>query len=180
MPGTSPGKGLSEPKFGAKTLGTNYPPIFPGQPCALRERGDPAHRAGWVRAALLLRSIRKFRFRAIAAHPGISPVGNLALVLGKVGAPGICLDCFFGLPDDIELSIRPDLADHHRLGEVMIGIHYLHEPARGFDLLAIHRLPHRIDIRRASLSDRLRPHLDADVVSLHRIVCDAVRGLYEV
>ena len=22
---------------------------FPGQPCVIRERGDPAHRAGWVR-----------------------------------------------------------------------------------------------------------------------------------
>src|ERR1700730_17303114 len=105
MPGAGPGKGLLEPKFGAKTLGTNYPPIFPGQPCALRERGDPAHRAGWARAALLLRSIRKFRFRAIAAHPGIRPIGNLALVLGKVGAPGVRLDRFLRLPDDVKLPI---------------------------------------------------------------------------
>src|SRR5712691_6322338 len=89
------------------------PPGFPGQPCAMRERSDPTRRFGRVRGALCgsVGSIRVFGRGAIAADPRIAPVGDFALIFGEVGAPGIRLDRLFGLPDDVELPVRLDLAD---------------------------------------------------------------------
>ena len=62
------------------------------------------------------RSIAEFWLGAIAADPGISPLGDFSLVFGKIGAPGVRLDRLLGLPHDVELPIGPDLADHDRLG----------------------------------------------------------------
>ena len=73
-----------------------------------------------------------------------------------------------------------DLADHHRLRQVMVGVHDRDEAARRLHLLAVHRLPHRVDIGGAGLLDRLRPHLEADVVRLHRVVGHALGVLDEV
>src|SRR6266481_7865968 len=67
------------------------------------------------------RSVGIFGRGAIAADPGIGPVGDLALVLRQIGAPGIGLDRLLGLPHHIELPVRADLTDHHRLRQVMIG-----------------------------------------------------------
>src|SRR5580700_9023588 len=43
---------------------------------------------------------------AVAADPGIGPIGDLALVLGEERAPGVRLDRLLGLPDDVELPVR--------------------------------------------------------------------------
>ncbi len=52
-------------------------------------------------------SVVIFRCGAVAADPGIGPVGDFALVLGQIRAPGVGLDHALGLPDDVELAIRP-------------------------------------------------------------------------
>src|ERR1700704_5379973 len=68
-------------------------------------------------------SISIFGRGAIAADPGIGPVGDLALVFGEVGAPRVRLDGFLGLPDDVELTVGLDFPDHHRLRQMMVGVH---------------------------------------------------------
>src|SRR5690348_10370039 len=60
-------------------------------------------------------SIREFGGDAVAADPGIAPVGDLALILRQIRAPRIRLDGLLGLPHDIELTVGLDLADHDRL-----------------------------------------------------------------
>ena len=53
---------------------------------------------------------------------------------------------------------------------MMVGVHQ-HSVAVGrFDLLAIHCLPHRIDIGGPRLLDSMGPHLKTDVGRLHRVV----------
>src|SRR5215471_3396470 len=91
-------------------------------------------------------SIREFGRGAIAADPRVSPIGHLALVFGKIGAPRVRLYRLLGLPDDVELPVCLDLADHDRLGEVMVGVHYRDKTARRLDVLAIHRLADGVDI----------------------------------
>src|SRR5437764_2660862 len=54
-------------------------------------------------------SVRVFGGRAIAADPWVGPVGDLALVLGQMRAPGVSLDRLLGLPDYVELTVRPAL-----------------------------------------------------------------------
>src|SRR5271166_6481474 len=127
-----------------------------------------------------IRSILVFGLGAIAADPRIGPVGDLAFILGKIRAPGVGFDRLFGLPDDIKLAVRPDFADHDRFGQVMIGVHDLDEAARGLDLLAVHRLSDSIDISGACLPDCLRPHLEPDIMRLHRVVGHPFRVLDEV
>ena len=100
-------------------------------------------------------SILVFGLGAIAADPRIGPVGDFTLVLGEIRAPGIGPDRVLGLPHDIKLSVRPDLTDHDRFRQVMIGVHDRDKPARRLDLLPVHRLPDRIDIGGAGLPDRL-------------------------
>src|SRR5215467_5453633 len=79
-------------------------------------------------------SVRVFRRGTVAADPGIGPVRNLALVFGEIRAPSVRLDRVFGLPDDVELPVRLDLAYHDRLREVMVCIHRLDEAAGSFHL----------------------------------------------
>src|SRR5438067_5635383 len=59
-----------------------------------------------------LRSIRVFSGDAVAADPGIGPIGDFALILRQIWAPRIGLDRLLGLPHDIELTVGPDLTNH--------------------------------------------------------------------
>ena len=76
----------------------------------------------------------------------------LGLRFGRrdVRAPRVRLDQP-AVIDNVELAVRLDLADHHRLGHVVVGAHHHVEPGRRADLLADHRLADRVDIGRAGL-----------------------------
>src|SRR5271167_2184476 len=65
---------------------------------------------------------RIFRRGAAAAHPWPGPVGGLALVGLDIGAPRLRLERG-ALVDDAELSVALDLADHDRLGHVVVRQH---------------------------------------------------------
>src|SRR5438128_10273037 len=99
--------------------------------------GTPPARRRPVRVtrSALLRGV--FRRSAVAADPRIGPVGDLVLVLQDEGAPGVGLDRAGGLPDDLELTVTLDLTDHHRLREVMVGVHAARVAARRDDALAV-------------------------------------------
>src|SRR5580658_9362128 len=115
-----------------------------------------------------------FRLGAIAADPGEGPIrGQLGAFRDEL-APGIGLDRLLGLPDDVELPVRLDFADHHRLREMMVGVHHRFEAARRLDFLADHRLADGIDIGRAGLEHGLGPHVEADICGLHRVVGGAL------
>src|SRR5262249_48590259 len=75
-----------------------------------------ARRSGWPRPAVftLVRESLVLGLGTIPAHPGEGPIGNLALILRQIGAPGIRLDRGLSLRDDLELTVGLDLADHHR------------------------------------------------------------------
>src|SRR5204863_80874 len=70
-----------------------------------------------------LRSIRVFSGDAVAADPGIGPIGDFALILRQIWAPRIGLDRLLGLPHDIELTVGPDLTDRDRLRQVVVRVH---------------------------------------------------------
>ena len=94
-----------------------------------------------------------------------------------MGAPGVGLDRTVGLPHNLELPIRLDLADHHRFRKVVVSIHHDFKSARRLDLLAVHCLTYRVDICGACLTDRLNPHLEADEGRFHRVVGYPLRVL---
>src|SRR5260370_33900674 len=78
---------------------------------ALRAVGVP-----WSLVHLVL------RLGAVAADPREGPVGGQFGALRDVLAPGVGDDRLLGLPHDIELTARLDLADHHRLGEAAVPV----------------------------------------------------------
>ncbi len=117
---------------------------------------------------------------AVAADPGIGPVRGQLLALRDVVRPGIARDHAIGLPHHIELAVFLDLADQHGLAQVMVGVHDRDAAGQVLDLLADHRLAGGIDVGGAGLLDRLHPHVEADVVRLHRIVGDPAVVLDEV
>ena len=48
------------------------------------------------------------------------------------------------------------------------------EAGRRLDLLADHRLAHRVDVGRSGLLHRLHPHVEQDIGRFHRVVGDAL------
>src|SRR6516164_4425878 len=60
------------------------------------------------------------RLRASSAYPWKGPVGCALGAIRDILAPGIGSDRADGLPDNVECPRRIDLADHGRLGQVMI------------------------------------------------------------
>ncbi len=119
---------------------------------------------------------RIFRRGAAAAHPGPGPIGGLALVGLDIGTPGLRLERG-ALIDDAELSVALDLADHDRLRHMVVWQHGHFEARRRLELLADHRLAHRVHVGRAGLLDRLGPHVEEDIGRFHRIIGDVVRLL---
>src|SRR5690606_37386569 len=62
----------------------------------------------------------ELRLLAVAANPGVRPVGNLLLALGDVLAPRFGADGAFGLPNEVEMAVGADLSDVDGLVEVVI------------------------------------------------------------
>src|SRR3954447_18041126 len=122
------------------------------------------------RSGLLLGVGAVLRLSAVAAHPGEGPIGRQLGGFGNVRAPGGALDRVVGLGDDRELTVGLDFADHHRLGQVMVGVHHDVIAAGAAHLLAVHGLPDGVDLGRAGLEDGLGPHLEADIMRFHRVV----------
>src|SRR5438067_858392 len=64
----------------------------------------------------------------------------LALVTLDVRAPWLRANRFLALPDDGELAVALDLADHHRLVQVVVGrVHHQRVAGRRLVGLAAHR-----------------------------------------
>src|SRR5215472_1195347 len=102
----------------------------------------------------------------------IDPVA--ALVRARVLAPRLWLDQTLRPVHDLELAVLQDLADQHRLVRVLVVLVHLDLAAGREELLPVHRLPHRVDLERLRLLDRLLPDVDAEVRRLHRIVGHAL------
>src|ERR1019366_10088288 len=79
---------------------------FSASPSSLLGRHG-RHRVGGRTAVLPL--------RAVAADPGIGPVGDLLRALRDEGAPGVGSNRTVGLPHDLELAIGLHFADEDRL-----------------------------------------------------------------
>ena len=129
-----------------------------GKDKGLRARPFQPTRIGWP---LLTSS-------AATLHLGLV---LLALVLGDVGAPRLGLDRARRLPHHVELAVGLDLADEHRLVQVVVLlVHLRRDAARRLEGLAGHRGDHLVGVGALGLLDRLRPHVDADVGGFHRVV----------
>src|SRR6185312_6898402 len=74
--------------------------------------------------------------------------------------PGVAGDEILGLVDDVELAVALDLADEHRLGDVVVREHLRGAAGqvRRFD--ARQRVDHLVGIGRLHLLDRLHPHVE--------------------
>src|ERR1700748_2618709 len=55
---------------------------------------------------------------------------GLLVVTGDIRAPRLGADRRLGPPDDIELTVRPDFADHHRFVQMVVAVHLEREAAR--------------------------------------------------
>src|ERR1700737_3170733 len=75
------------------------------------------------------RRARRTRARHVTDRPRL--LLRVPLVAGGERAPGPGADRTAGLPDHVELAVRLDLADHHRLPEVMVGLVHLESEPRG-------------------------------------------------
>ena len=105
------------------------------------------------------------------------PVADQVLGAFELLRPGIAGHQVLGLPDHVELAVALDLADEHRLGDVVVGQHLggAAGQVRRFD--AGQRVDHLVGIGRLHLLDRLDPHVEADHVRFHRVVGRALRVL---
>src|SRR5690606_9374437 len=100
----------------------------------------------------------------------------LLLVAGDVRAPRVGADRARRLPDHAELAVGLDLADEHRLVQVVVALVHLRDEARRrFESLARHRVDHLVHVRGAGLLDRLLPHVEPDVGRFHRVVGERLR-----
>src|SRR4029453_8108998 len=89
----------------------------------------------------------ELRRRAGAASPGIRPVGNLLRAVWDERAPRLGADRSFRLPHDAELAVALDLADHHRLPQVVVlGVHLHVESRRRLHVLEADRLTNGGDV----------------------------------
>src|SRR6202011_3361668 len=75
-----------------------------------------------------------------------------------------------GLPHHVELAVALDLADEHRLGDVVVRQHLRRATGQVRRLGARESIDHLVRIGRLHFLDRLHPHVEADVVRFHRIV----------
>src|SRR5690349_6562283 len=73
----------------------------------------------------------------VAAQPRKGPISHLGLALGYVLAPRLGANRAVGLPDDVELAVAFDLANVHRLVQVVVGtIHGERETRGSFESLS--------------------------------------------
>src|SRR5262245_49364093 len=105
------------------------------------------------------------------------PVADQVLGALELLRPGVAGDEARGLPHHVELAVGLDLADEHRLGDMVVGQHLRGAAGQvlGFD--ARESVDHLVRIGRLHLLDRLHPHVESDDVRFHRIVGHALRIL---
>src|SRR5260221_5789818 len=95
----------------------------------------------------------------------------LLVVARDERAPGLGLDRARRLPDDVELAVGRDLADEHRLVQVVVfRVHRRDEPSRRLEGLPGHGGDDLVGVEALRLLDRLLPHVHADVRGFHRVV----------
>src|SRR5882757_4869035 len=105
------------------------------------------------------------------------PVADQVLGAVELLRPGVAGHQARGLPDHVELAVALDLADEHRLGDVVVRQHLRGATGQVRRLDAGERVDHLVRIGRLHLLDRFHPHVEADHVRFHRVVGDALRIL---
>ena len=84
----------------------------------------------------------------------------------QVVRPLVADDEAGGLPHHVELAVVLDLADQHRLGDVVVRHHGREAAGQVRHRDADDRVDHRVRIGGAGLLHRLHPHVEADVRGL--------------
>ena len=115
----------------------------------------------------------------LLALGGVGPVASETLGAGLELVPGLRSHRTIGGFEDLELTIRGDLADAHGLGEVVVG-HHLHRSLRRVELDADQGLTHLVVVEAVGLLDSLLPQVDHVVGRLLRVsdlAVGAVLGL---
>src|SRR5690606_3751844 len=110
----------------------------------------------------------------VAAHERRRPVGHDVLRARQVVRPRVADDGARRLPYDLELTVLLDLADEDGFRDVVIRHHRRDAAGEIRHGHADDRLLHRGGIRRPGLLDGFDPHVESDVVRLHRIVRHAL------
>src|SRR6266567_4253212 len=95
--------------------------------------------------AALKRTLPLFEsgFDATSAYPGKGPIRGAPGTVWNIFAPGIGPHRVNRPPNDVKSPECIDLANHDRLGKVVIGVHDFLEAAWGLYPLPIHRLANR-------------------------------------
>src|SRR5438552_13743241 len=105
------------------------------------------------------------------------PVAGQVLGAFELLRPCVARHQARGLPHHIELAVGLDLADEHRLGDVMVRQHLRDAAGQVRSFGARQRINHLVGVGRLHLLDRLDPHVEADDVRFHRVVGSALRVL---
>src|SRR3981189_2201674 len=103
-----------------------------------------------------------------------NPVADQVLGAFKLLRPCIAGNQARGLPHHVELAVALDLANEHRLGDVMVRKHLGGAAGPGPGFAGWQRVDHLVGVGRLCLLDRLDPHVETDDVSFHRIVGHAL------
>lgn len=96
---------------------------------------------------------------------------RLGRIAFDVRAPWLGFHRAGRLPDHVELAVGLDLADEHRLVQVVVLLVHLRQDARRrLEGLAGHGGNHLVGVGRFGFFNRLLPHVDADIGRFHRVV----------
>ena len=86
-----------------------------------------------------------------------------------------------GLPHHVELTVILNLANHHRLVQVVVGlVHGQGVTRRRGKGLTGHGFADFVDVRGFGFFSGLRPHVDAHVSGFHRVVGHRFIGARQV
>src|SRR5690606_7178231 len=107
-----------------------------------------------------------------SAGQRLAPVCDQVTGAGQEVRPGITHHGGRGFPDHGELAVVLDLADQHRLGEVVIGHHGCVATGEVGNGYADDGVFHRVHVGGTGFLDRFDVHIEADVVGFHRVVGD--------
>ena len=110
----------------------------------------------------------------VAAGERRPPIGDQVLGAFQIVGPGISHDEAGGFPDGLELAVFLDLADQHRLGDVVVRHHGGIAAGQVRHGDTDNRVDHGIRIGGAGFFDRFDPHVEADEMCFHRVVGHAL------